>query len=370
MFAGEAFRQVMAEKGMLKVLDLCAAPGGKSTHLSSLLNKGSFMVANEVIRTRAAVLAENVSKWGLGNTLVTQNDPSVFASLEGFFDVILVDAPCSGEGMFRDETAVREWSPEKAQMCSERQRRILMDVWPALKKDGIMIYSTCTFNPAENEQNISWLVRNKEAESVALDISNFEGITRLYFEGTVSYAFYPGKIRGEGFFLSVIHKKDGDEFRYNTRKHNKSRLPHADEKLRVMLKNCDEDLFLYTDRVLSPACGVIDYEVLSSSLNIIKSGTMLGELIHGTFIPSHDLAMSANINLDQWRVYNASWDESIDFLRMADFIPKETEQGRLLICYRGVPLGFVNHLGKRANNGYPQAWRIRMEKRNNFEEVL
>ena len=369
MFTGEAFRQVAQCEGPLRVLDLCAAPGGKSTHISSLLPAGSFLVANEVIRTRAAILAENITKWGLGNTVVTQNDPSAFASLEGFFDVIIIDAPCSGEGMFREQTAREEWSPANAQLCSERQRRILMDVWPALKKDGLVIYSTCTFNPAENEQNVAWLIENKNAESVQLDISSFEGITPLNYQGSVSYAFYPGKIRGEGFFLSVIRKKEGGEFNYNAGKRGKNQYIKANDLVKSMLPD-NENIFLSGNRVLAHACGTKDYEILSSSLSIVKAGTMVGEMIHGKFIPSHDLAMSSNINTERWPLYNATWDEAVDFLRMADFVPKETEPGRVLVCYRNVPLGFVNHLGKRANNGYPQGWRIRMEKRNKFADII
>ena len=161
----------------INVLDLCGAPGGKSTHLSTLISGNGLLVANEVIRTRAAVLAENITKWGIGNTVVTQNDPSDFAALPGFFDVIVVDAPCSGEGMFSNATAVSEWSEQNARLCSDRQRRIVMDVWPSLKDGGVLIYSTCTFNPAENEENIAWFIDHIDSEPVALDIARFEGIT-------------------------------------------------------------------------------------------------------------------------------------------------------------------------------------------------
>lgn len=370
MFTGEAFRQTAGEGHGLRVLDLCAAPGGKSTHISSLLSDDSYLVANEVIRTRAAVLAENITKWGLGNTIVTQNDPSAFTSLTGFFDVIIIDAPCSGEGMFRDETARNEWSPANAKLCSERQRRILMDVWPALKKDGIIIYSTCTFNPAENEQNVAWMIENNKAETVQLDISYFKGITKLDYSGTVSYAFYPDKVRGDGFFLSVIKKTEGTGFNFTGSRRGKNQFAKADARIKSLVTGSNENLFMIGEKVLVTACGIKEYEILSSALSIVKAGTMLGEIIHGKFIPSHDLAMSSEINTERWPVYNASWDEAIDFLRMSDFVPKDTEQGRVLICYRSIPLGFVNHLGKRANSGYPQGWRIRMEKRNKLEEII
>ena len=159
----------------IRILDLCAAPGGKSTHLSEIIGSGSLLVANDAIRSRAAILSETISKWGAGNVLVTQNDPSSFGRLPGYFDMIVIDAPCSGEGMFRTEIARNEWSVGNTAHCAERQKRILSDVWPALKENGILIYSTCTFNPDENEENIKWLTEKQEAESIRINISGYQG---------------------------------------------------------------------------------------------------------------------------------------------------------------------------------------------------
>ena len=211
MFLEQVISQTSALSGNLRVLDLCAAPGGKSTHLSDIIGPDNLLVANEPIRSRAAVLAETITKWGLGNTLVTQNDPSAFGRLPGFFNIIVADAPCSGEGMFRGETAVREWSVGNTVHCSERQKRILMDIWPALKENGLLVYSTCTFNPGENEENIKWLISKKEAECIRLDVSCFKGITEIDFEGIFGYGFYPDKVNGEGFFISVIRKTGRQE---------------------------------------------------------------------------------------------------------------------------------------------------------------
>jgi len=207
MFIEQVFRQVSDLSGTLRVLDLCAAPGGKSTHISDLIGPENLLVANDAIRSRAAILAESISKWGPGNTLVTQNDPAVFGKLPGYFDIILVDAPCSGEGMFRSEIAINEWSVSNTRHCSERQKRIVMDIWPALKENGILIYSTCTFNPGENEENIKWLIENQEAECLRLNIVDYKGLTEIDFEGVDGYAFYPYKTRGEGFFISAVRKK-------------------------------------------------------------------------------------------------------------------------------------------------------------------
>ena len=207
MFLEELFKQTMGDQRNIKVLDLCGAPGGKSTHLSSLSGKNGLLIANEVIKSRASVLAENITKWGIPNVIVTQSDPSSFSKLAGFFDLILVDAPCSGEGMFRDITAVNEWSEGNAGLCSERQKRILMDIWPALKENGVLVYSTCTFNPGENEENIKWLTGKHEADTIPLDISKFNGITGIDYLGIYGYGFYPGRIKGEGFFISAIRKR-------------------------------------------------------------------------------------------------------------------------------------------------------------------
>ena len=189
-------RQVRPD-GAFKVLDLCAAPGGKTTHLLSMLREipGSFLVSNEVIRTRAAVLCENVSKWGAANVVVTNNDPADFAALPGYFDVMVVDAPCSGEGMFRkDPEAVAQWSEDNVRLCAARQHRILSDVLPALRPGGLLVYSTCTFNHYEDEDNVAWLV------------------SEYGFDVLEQRHFYPGDdMAGEGFFFSLLRKDGGGD---------------------------------------------------------------------------------------------------------------------------------------------------------------
>ncbi len=170
MFLEQAFTQATNGATHLNVLDLCAAPGGKSTHLLSLMDQNSLLVSNEVIQSRSAILSENLQKWGHDNVVVTNNDPKDFQRLPGFFDVIVVDAPCSGEGLFRkDPGAIKEWSEDAVALCSKRQRRILSDVWPALKTGGILIYSTCTYNSQENEENLRWLQQEYEVESIPLN---------------------------------------------------------------------------------------------------------------------------------------------------------------------------------------------------------
>lgn len=192
MYVGVLLERALTALGRrtgLHVLDLCAAPGGKTTQLLSHLDDTSLLVANEVVPARATVLAENVARWGCSNVAVTQSDPSAFTAMRGFFDVVVTDVPCSGEGMFRkDERAVAEWSPDAVRLCAARQRRIVGDVWPALAAGGYLIYSTCTFNPFEDEDNVAWICA--ELGGSCLEMRHF----------------YPGEDRGEGFFAALIHK--------------------------------------------------------------------------------------------------------------------------------------------------------------------
>lgn len=198
------------------MLDLCAAPGGKSTNARSVLPEGSLLVANEVMRNRVQVLAENLVKWGDAGVVVTHNDPADFTGLAGVFDVVLTDVPCSGEGMFRkDAVAVEEWSVDNVRICWQRQRRILSDVWPSLKPGGLLIYSTCTYNREEDEDNVDWIARELGVEVLEVPVQPEWGIAgNLAGSGFPVYRFLPHHTRGEGFFLAVLRKNgeagDGD----------------------------------------------------------------------------------------------------------------------------------------------------------------
>jgi len=371
MFTGEVFGQVTAGMEDLRVLDLCGAPGGKSTHLSALIAGRGFLVANEVIRSRAAVLAENITKWGLGNTVVTQNDPAAFASLPSFFDVIVADAPCSGEGMFRNQTAVHEWSLQNAKLCSERQRRIVMEAWPALKPGGILIYSTCTFNPAENEENIAWFRNSTEAESVGIEIGGSTGIEPVRYAGTEGYGFHPGKAKGDGFFIAVLRKPgSGKESSLRTKKDSQKPSAKIAVLAEQMLTVSSDRLIMSGNKIIEMAADRNIFNYIAERLTVIKSGTMIGETMIDSFIPAHDLAMSVKQKAGAWPVYDANYDEAVAFIRLEQFRIEGMPRGRVLIRYRGVPLGFVNNLGNRINNGYPQGWRMRMERQPDYREIL
>lgn len=362
MFIEEAFSQIVKSADELRVLDLCAAPGGKSTHLSDLIGKKSILVSNEVIRSRSVVLAETVTKWGKGNTIVTRNDPADFGKLKGYFDIIMIDAPCSGEGMFRDRLAVDQWSVENTRLCEERQKRIISDVWASLKENGLIIYSTCTFNPGENEENILWLTKNKEAECLPLNVEGFEGVTEIDYEGIRGYGFYPGKIRGEGFFISVIRKTALQEAeRIKAQKRNEFMPDKTDISLAEKVSITDAGKLLKKgEDIISLACEAGEFFHLFSHLNVVSSGTLTGTRKKNDFIPAHELALSQNIRKDAYPSTEISYNDTLSYLRRDNLNCNDLQDGWNILTFRGVNLGFVKNIGKRINNYFPVGWRIRM----------
>jgi 16S rRNA C967 or C1407 C5-methylase (RsmB/RsmF family)/NOL1/NOP2/fmu family ribosome biogenesis protein len=362
MFQEQVFRQLVNPAVTIKVLDLCGAPGGKSTHLSSLIGRNSLLVSNEVIRSRVGILTENITRWGSQNTLVTQNDPSAFRRLQGYFDIVFVDAPCSGEGMFRNKVAVNEWSEENTAHCSERQKRILMDVWPALRTGGLLIYSTCTFNPDENEKNVKWLISLKDAETIKMDISDFKEVTQIDYQGVTGYGFYPYKVRGEGFFISVIRKTERqDVVPLKKKSISGVKISREDHLLVKRWTNLD------AERLIRPGNDIIfiggsreDYSMVSQYLKIIKAGTRICTIKNRDYLPSHELALSDSIRRGAFHQVNLEFSQALSFLRRDNISLPEAQKGWLLLIYSGVNLGFVNNIGSRANNYYPVNWRIRM----------
>jgi 16S rRNA C967 or C1407 C5-methylase (RsmB/RsmF family)/NOL1/NOP2/fmu family ribosome biogenesis protein len=362
MFLLEALTQCVKNRNDIKVLDLCAAPGGKTLLISDFIGGNSFLVSNEVIRQRSVVLSETVTKWGNGNTIVSQNDPASVSRLAGCFDVIVADAPCSGEGMFRTKIARDEWSVENTVLCAERQRRILMDMWPALKEDGLLIYSTCTFNPAENEENVSWFAGKHGAESVKLDVSAFKGITEISFNGIYCYYFFPGKIKGDGFFISVIRKRGIQESSNSRIRKGKDMRPSKEEsKKAAEWSGFNPDrLIKWRDEVLALHCDMNDYLPLFQELNIVKPGTILFSVKNNDFLPSHELAVSQFIKNESFPKKELELMESLAYLRRDSFNISTKGTGWKILKYKDVNLGFVKEIGSRFNNYFPVEWRIRM----------
>ncbi len=361
MFIEQAFTQYVAG-GNVRILDLCAAPGGKSTLMADMMGEGSLLVSNEVIRTRANILAENITKWGNPNTVVTNNDPQQIGKLQGFFDFILVDAPCSGEGMFRkDEGATSEWSIDNVKLCKERQQRILADIWSALKTEGLLLYSTCTYNVDENEDNVQWICEELGAEVLPIDVKEEWGISSSLRDGFPAYRFFPHKTKGEGFFCALLRKISDEgslKRRKDKEKTSKSIIPFD---CKDYVKD-NESFIFYSqkDRWFTfPSLLYNDLTLIKSHLNVISEGICLGEVKGKDFIPDQSLALSTYINAENFTTYDVDWKAAIAYLRKETLLLEDQPKGYVLITYRNKPLGFVKNIGNRANNLYPQEWRIR-----------
>lgn len=347
MFLEQAVKASVDLSKPLRVLDLCAAPGGKSTHLLQLISNESLLVTNEVIRTRASILSENIQKWGKANVVVTNNDPKDFSGLNGYFDLIVVDAPCSGEGLFRkDEAARNEWSEENVNLCSLRQRRILSDVWPSLKENGVLIYCTCTYSEAENEDNLVWLSQQKNVDFI--ELKSFDGVQKIQKEKSIGYRFMPHKVNGEGFFIAAIRKltqEDTVRIKPSTLKLSKTNPGWLRGDFRYYELN---DLLIAVTHDDIP------------NLNIVTRGVAVGTITKNKLVPEHSLALSVDIDPDAFALMELSKGDALRFLAKETIDAPDNERGFALIRYEGNNLGFVNRLGNRLNNLYPANWRIRM----------
>lgn len=364
MFLEQAMTQTVNLTQPIKVLDLCAAPGGKSTHIQSLISKDSLLVSNEVIRSRAGVLKDNIIKWGSSNVLVTNNDPRDFAKLKDYFDVIVIDAPCSGSGLFRrDEEAVAEWSENNVVLCSQRQQRIVADVLPALKKEGLLIYSTCSFSKPENEEITDWICDEFEMKNVKLHINPEWHITEAETANrNYGYRFWPHLINGEGFFLSVFKKlyKDGKSIQPKLKVKS---IPVKEQEIVSNWAVIDrQKLVSFGGKIYAwPEHLFIDFDFLAQSLKVIYSGTLLGALVRDKFIPEHALAMSKLVS-NNIQYVNMDVDKAIAYLQRRDVSIDSQLKGRQLASYKNNPLGWMNVLPNRINNYYPKELRILKER--------
>lgn len=368
MFLEQALRQHVDLSQSLHVLDLCGAPGGKSTHIASLISPDSLLVANEVIRSRASILAENVTKWGSGNVVVTNNDPRDFGRLPEFFDVMVVDAPCSGEGMFRkDPQAMNEWSDENVNLCAQRQQRILMDVWESLRPGGILIYSTCTWNLAENEQNIAWLAEQEKAQPLSFALDPAWGVEATSLDGVSGYRFYPHQVQGEGFFLCVIRKAGEYEAPQRSTKKKKYKLSLAGKKEQALVNDwlVEPDRFAWVQHgeVISAITENLFEEVdeLYQNLYVIHAGTEIAEAKGKKLKPLQDLALSQHLNKAAFRTEELEQEAALRYLRKEDIGISGNSNDWILLQFEGLPLGWAKQVGSRLNNYYPKEWRIRME---------
>lgn len=342
------------------VLDLCAAPGGKSTLLSQSLKESALLVSNEIVRSRAYILAENIAKWGNPNVVVTNNKPEDFSPFQHFFDAIVIDAPCSGEGMFRkDPGAIGEWSVANVELCAQRQKEIVQSVWDALKPGGILVYSTCTYNRLENEENVDWICTSFDAEKLRLNIPQSFGIT----ETESGYRFYPHKTKGEGFFISIIRKGNTENL-HSLKISNKKDLKPDKETPHIasLLQHPDYYSFVSDKNILRafPSERTQEYLFIYSKLNFIDGGIQMAEIKGKDYIPAQQLALSKELNKSEAICYETTYDEAIKYLKKEAIYLDGYPKNYVLICYKDVALGWVKNIGNRANNLYPQNWRIRM----------
>ena len=305
MFLDEVLRQKLSIVNCQLSIDFCAAPGGKSTLLRSALPEDCVLYSNEPVRNRASILLENVTKWGYPNHIVTNAYPRDYRKAKMKFDLILCDVPCSGEGMFRkDPATIGEWSPQNVEKCWQLQRDIVSDAWACLNDGGLLIYSTCTFNTKENEENIRWILSEfDDAEVLPIETKPEWNITGSLLEGFTEpvYRFIPGISQSEGLFLCAL------------RKANHGDCPRC-EKRSGLQGDCPRDL------------------------HPLKAETIEGNL------PQADL----------------SYPDAMKFLRgEALVLPADTPRGIVEVCFMGHALGQVKNIGSRANNLYPKPWRIK-----------
>lgn len=362
MFVGDIFRKIIESKNLsrpIRVLDLCAAPGGKTTDLAASLRQrfgDSFLlVANEVMRQRASVLCDNVAIWGDPNVVVTSVDPKAFSSMKGFFDIILADVPCSGEGMFRkDAEALAEWSKETVSLCVARQRRIIADVWPALCPDGVLIYSTCTFNKYENDGIVAWVAENLAAKHIGQSVFGDYGQSVLLTE--FGFSLVPGLVEGEGQYCSVLRKEGGDDD-----------YSHYGSKIKAPM---DSDISHFFDMPVVPRrkgdlLMAVPEKIGSlieaiEQLRPLRAGVSVGTMKGSTLVPDADLALTFSANDEAFPIAELDLHTALSFLHRDTFALASSPKGYVKVSYKGIPLGFVKNLGNRCNNLHPQERRIRM----------
>ncbi|WP_317896815.1 methyltransferase RsmF C-terminal domain-like protein [Aurantibacillus circumpalustris] len=356
MFIEFCLKQTLDFTETLKILDVCAAPGGKSTLINSLLNKESLLVANELIKSRADVLVQNLSKWGTCNTIVTNNDPQRFAELPSFFDAVVIDAPCSGSGLFRKQPdAIDEWSVDHVKACGIRQKKIVSDVLPALKEDGILIYSTCSYSEEENEKIVSSLVNEHNLEFVRLPIDKDWGILETQF----GYRFYPHLLKSEGFFCAVLRKKECLENPVHIRKKNNVETNKVELEILGRFINSDRAHITKKNNQfhLLNAEGMGFLTKFEKTFYFKKAGMVIGEIKGRDMVPNQELAWFTELNMNT-PIIELDKETSLKFLRKENFNPPKNVSGLVLLRYKEQGLGWAKILPNRINNYLPNSLRI------------
>lgn len=360
MFLAQAFSQVAKNQRIATVLDVCAAPGGKSTLLSSLIGEDDLLVCNEVIKNRSLTLASNLSKWGRKNAIVINQDVSKLTTALPLFDFVVVDAPCSGSGLFRKQPeAVDEWHEGIEIACSVRQKEILRTIVPSLKEDAHLFYSTCSYAVQENEDIVNWLLNEYDLEYVPITLNADWHI----FDSGLGYRFYPDQTQSEGFFCALLKKKSGEEFSYpkKTKANLQSISLEEASIVKQVITNEIEPIikknnFLY--QFSSPVKQFVEH--FEKQFYFRKAGTCIGEIKGRDLIPDHELALSCaiSVNLESCEL---TLDDAIKYLRKDALSSFSARKGFVKITYGGYGIGWAKLLNNRVNNYLPNEARILMQ---------
>lgn len=333
MFLDSVLQQYVRRPVLM--LDLCAAPGGKSTLARAALPEGSLLMSNEPDRRRANILVENIQKQGHGGVMVTSDYAEAYARTRLLFDVVLTDVPCSGEGLFRrDAAAVGEWSTAAVRRCADLQRHIVSTIWPCLRPGGLLIYSTCTFNTHEDEENVRFITDNLGAEALSVETADTWHITGSLLPGYTApiYRFIPGTTRSEGLFMAVVRKRGA-----TTTAHAHAAAREGTPRNAVAIK--EKDL---------------------ATLHVLYDGHPHGERKGRDTVPAHAEAIAATLDRDRYPMAELPLADALRYLRREALVmPPGTPKGYVVVTHCGHPLGFVKNLGTRANNLYPKEWAIR-----------
>ncbi len=364
MFIEHALSSCVDFNETLLAFDVCASPGGKSTLLNSMLNSESALVANEVVKQRAEVLAQNLSKWGTCNVVVTNNDPSSYSEIQDAFDIILVDAPCSGSGLFRKQhDAIDEWSLDNVNLCSQRQKRILSDIIGSLKQGGTLVYSTCSYSIAENEEISDWLISEFGLMSIQIPIEKSWGIVETSSDkhNAFGYRFYPDKTQTEGFFCTVLRKPGATDNHRQVRKSKYENFsiikPKEKEEFIGWIHNLDEHVITkFKDDYLLTNQTVINFINKYPQLYYKKVGTTIGSLIKNEVIPHHDIALSIHRSKSIQSII-CNREQGLHFFKKT-LMTIEGIKGWNLLTFNGFGIGWIKHLGNRLNNYLPNEFRI------------
>lgn len=369
MFHSHVVKQLVSGcSSPLRVLDSCAAPGGKTTAVTDVLPEGSLMVANEYVPSRAAVLRENIIKWSYPSVIVTRGDTASFRRLKESFDIIIADVPCSGEGMMRkDEEAIGQWSQGLIRECAERQWEIVCNLWTALKPGGYLVYSTCTFNRSENEEMVGRIINELDGESVEIDVNPEWGISPGIGTDAHCYRFLPGRVRGEGLFVAVIRKAGESHIDKKTSGKEKNTKYKPSQQLSQALswlqEGSDEKYTVYgeDDRISAfPRLHTDMLKKIKKELDVIHEGVLIGNVKGRDLIPSQSLALSPLLDQKAFPRCEVTREDALAYLSgEAVNLPEGTPRGFVLLTYHDRPLGFVKNIGNRSNNLYPSPWRIK-----------